>query len=168
MSTFIKKILLFLRKNYYKSKVMKVAYKCGESPKVNFKTVVNKKTSLGDNFNSNGLIIIGNGEVNVGNNFHCGFGCVFITENHNHNGNAIPYDNTYITKPVNIGNNVWLGINVIVLPGVTIGEGVIVQAGSVVTKDIQAYAIVGGHPAKIFSQRNIEHYEKLKEEGKFH
>jgi acetyltransferase-like isoleucine patch superfamily enzyme len=57
---------------------------------------------------------------------------------------------------------------VIILPGVTIHEGAIIQAGSVVVKDIEKCAIAGGHPAKVFKYRDIEHYEKLKKEGKFH
>lgn len=54
-----------------------------------------------------------------------------------------------IKGPVRIGNNVWLGERVIVLSGVTIGEGAIVAANSVVTHDIPAYALVGGSPARI-------------------
>ncbi|HFK7185066.1 acyltransferase [Serratia odorifera] len=156
------------RKGRYTAKVIKTAAKCGREPKINFPTLVNNKTRLGDNFNSNGLTIVGKGAVTVGDNFHCGFGCVLITENHNHNGNAIPYDNTYVIKDITIGDNVWLGINVIILPGVTLGEGAIIQAGSVVVKDIEPYAIAGGHPAKAFAQRDVEHYLRLKAEGKFH
>ena len=51
---------------------------------------------------------------------------------------------------------------------IVVGEGAIIQAGSVVCKDIPAYAIVGGHPAVPFKYRDQKHYEKLKEEGKFH
>lgn len=50
---------------------------------------------------------------------------------------------------------------------VTIGEGAIIAAGSVVVKDVPAYAIVGGNPAKVFKYRDVEHYKKLKDEGKF-
>ena len=56
----------------------------------------------------------------------------------------------------------------IVLGGVTIGEGAIIQAGSVVVKDIPKYAIAGGHPCIPFKQRDIVHYLKLKKEKKFH
>ena len=67
-----------------------------------------------------------------------------------------------------IEDNVWLGNRVTILPGVTIGEGAIIQAGSTVVRDIEKYAIAGGHPAKVFKYRDIDHYEKLKNEGKFH
>lgn len=61
-----------------------------------------------------------------------------------------------------IGNDVWLGANVIVVDGVKIGDGAIVAAGSVVTKDIPPYAIVGGVPAKIIKYRfEKEEIEKL-------
>jgi acetyltransferase-like isoleucine patch superfamily enzyme len=52
-------------------------------------------------------------------------------------------------KPIHIGKRVWLGANVTVLQGVTIGENAIVAAGAVVTKDVPANTIVGGVPAKI-------------------
>lgn len=109
----LKRWLRNLRKQRYRSKVIRVAESCGRDPKVNFLTVVNNKTRLGNNFNSNGLTVVGKGRVVIGDNFHCGFGCVLITENHNHHGNAIPYDNTYVLKDTHIGDNVWLGINVI-------------------------------------------------------
>jgi maltose O-acetyltransferase len=55
---------------------------------------------------------------------------------------------------LNIGNDVWIGARVIVLPGCKkIGNGVIIGAGSVVTKDIPDYAIVGGNPAKVLKMR---------------
>ncbi|GHV46300.1 hypothetical protein FACS1894204_07620 [Synergistales bacterium] len=49
-----------------------------------------------------------------------------------------------------------------------IGEGAIIQAGSVVVSDIPPYAIAGGAPAKVFKYRNREHFERLKAEGKYH
>ena len=59
-----------------------------------------------------------------------------------------------IGKPVTIGNDVWIGGNVIILPGVTIGSNVIIAAGAVVTKDIPDNSLVGGVPAKVL--RTIE------------
>ena len=57
-------------------------------------------------------------------------------------------------KAVIVGNDVWIGRNVVVMPGVSIGEGAIVGAGSVVTKDVEPYSIVGGVPAKLIRKRD--------------
>jgi len=64
------------------------------------------------------------------------------------------WDSVKIGK-ITIGNKVWVGFNVIILKGVTIGEGAIVAAGSVVTKDVPDFAIVGGNPAKLIKQNNL-------------
>jgi len=132
------------------------------------KTKLTKNTILGKNPNFNGLIINGLGQVTIGDNFHSGSECLLITANHNYEGTSIPYDNTYIIKPIIIGDNVWFGNRVIVLGGVTIGEGAIIQAGAMVHKDIPNYAIVGGNPAKIIKYRDVEHYVLLKSQSKFH
>ena len=54
--------------------------------------------------------------------------------------------------PVVIGNDVWIGDKATILPGVTIGDGAVIAANAVVTKDVPAYAVVGGNPAKIIKQ----------------
>lgn len=172
------KVIYFLR--LFKQKIKKVQRKtriyvvkrrCGgyvNRVQVGGVTKLTKNTFLGDNANFNGLIISGGGRVVIGDNFHSGPDCLFICQNHNFDkGEAIPYDSTYILRDITIEDNVWLGSRVIVLGGVTIGEGAIIQAGSTVVSDIPKYSIAGGHPAKPFSKRNIEHYEKLKAEGKF-
>ncbi len=133
---------------------------------INKRTKVTPNTYIGKNVHSNGLRIFGKGRVEIGDNFHCGTECQFITSYHNYEGVALPYDTTYIHKNISIGNNVWLGNRVIILGGVKIGEGVIIQAGSVVTSDIPSCAIAGGHPAKVFKTRNQSHYYKLLSEGK--
>lgn len=56
-------------------------------------------------------------------------------------------------EPVVIGNDVWIGANVIILPGVKIGDGAVIAAGAVVNKDVPSYAIVGGVPAKVIKYR---------------
>jgi acetyltransferase-like isoleucine patch superfamily enzyme len=131
-------------------------------------SITTQKTFLGDNVNFNGMKIRGGGKVTIGDNFHSGTDCEIISQNHNFEGGKIPYDNTYVYKEVNIGDNVWLGNRVIILPGVSIGEGAIIQAGSVVVKDINACAIAGGHPAKEFSSRDKLHYSELKKQKLFH
>ena len=52
-----------------------------------------------------------------------------------------------------IGNDVWLGYDVLVMPGVKIGDGAIIAARSVVVSDVPAYSVVGGNPAKVIKQR---------------
>ena len=54
---------------------------------------------------------------------------------------------------VTIGNDVWIGMRSIIMPGVTIGNGAVIGAGAVVTKDVPDYAIVGGVPAKVIKYR---------------
>jgi acetyltransferase-like isoleucine patch superfamily enzyme len=58
------------------------------------------------------------------------------------------------TRPIIIGNDVWIGMNATILKGVTIGVGAIVAAGAVVTKDVDAWTIVAGNPAKCVKQLN--------------
>lgn len=162
------KILKIIIRFFCTLSVKRKAHSFGSKLRVNFYSRVTNKTVLGENVNFNGMHISGNGIVNIGNNFHSGKGCVMITSYHNYDeGNAIPYDSTYIDKNIIIEDNVWLGSRVIVLAGVTIGEGAIIQAGSVIVNSIPKYAIAGGAPAKVFKYRNKDHYEKLKSEGKY-
>lgn len=135
---------------------------------VNRKSTFNNKTYLGKNVHFNGMWVGGCGRVEIGDNFHSGRECLMMTQNHNYEGEELPYDANYICKDILIEDNVWIGNRVIILGDVTIGEGAIIQAGSVVVNDIPKYAIAGGHPAKVFSSRNIEHYLKLKKARKFH
>lgn len=166
----MKKIIINLLRKYYKSKVLKNTKSYQEPLKVNGYSYVNSQTVLGKNINFNGMKIKGNGKVIIGNNFHSGQECLMITSYHKYDGgNAIPYDSKEnIDKDIIIEDNVWLGDRVIILGGVKIGEGAIIQAGSVIVKDIPKYTMAGGHPAKVFKYRDIEHYEKLKKEEKFH
>lgn len=130
---------------------------------------VNRNTIIGEDVSFNGIKIIGEGPVIIGNRFHCGEGCYIISENHDYDeGNELPYDSLRsITKKVIIEDNVWLGVCVIILPGAHIKEGAIIQAGSVVSGEIAKCGIAGGHPATVFKYRNISHYEELKRMGKF-
>ncbi len=153
----------------FKSSVIKTVRSYGSDLKVNGKTTVTNNTVLGNNVNFNGMTITGRGRVEIGNNFHSGPDCLIISQIHNYNeGKAIPYDATYLSKPVVIKSNIWLGSRVIILGAVTVGEGAIIQAGSVVCQDIPDFAIAGGHPAQVFKYRDIDHYMALRKAGKFH
>jgi len=78
--------------------------------------------------------------------------------------NRVILENSGI-KPIKIGNDVWIGYRAIIMDGVTIGDGAVVAAGAVVTKDVEPYTIVGGNPArpirKRFSDEIIERLLKL-------
>ncbi|OWT33194.1 acetyltransferase [Methanobrevibacter sp. 87.7] len=161
-------IIQKIKQKRYTNNVKNTCLSYGKNLKVNNKSIVNQNTSLKDNVNFNGMHIQGKGKVNIGSNFHSGIKCMIITDFHNYEGDAIPYDNTVISKDVIIEDNVWIGNRVIILGGTHIGEGAIIQAGSVVVNDIPKYGIAGGHPAKVFKYRDIDHYKKLKKEKKFH
>jgi acetyltransferase-like isoleucine patch superfamily enzyme len=57
------------------------------------------------------------------------------------------------SKKVVIGNDVWIGTRAIILPGVNIGDGAVIGAGAIVTKDVEPYAVVGGNPARLIRYR---------------
>lgn len=59
-------------------------------------------------------------------------------------------------RPITVGNNVWFGANIVVLPGVTIGDGCVIGAGSVVNKDVAAYSVVAGVPARVIKRLELE------------
>lgn len=165
---FITKFRSKISRWYYPWRIRKVAASCGVDLYTGSKTYVTSNTYLGNHVSFNGMSMSGKGRIQIGDYFHSGSGCQIITSFHNYEGNEIPYDGTFWDMDVTVGECVWFGNNVIVLGGVTIGEGAIIQAGSVVCKDVPSYAIAGGHPAIPFKYRNIEHYKRLKEEGKFH
>lgn len=152
----------------YGAIVKRQARSVGSGLCVNGYSHVTSNTVLADNVNFNGLEVSGQGAVSIGSNFHSGPQCLLITQFHNYDhGTALPYDATYVLKPIVIEDNVWLGSRVIILGGVTIGEGAIIQAGSVVVSDVPACGIAGGHPAKVFKSRDRDHYARLKQQGRF-
>ena len=70
------------------------------------------------------------------------------------NPDSIEYRWRTYAKPINIGNGCWIGANVVVLPGVTIGEGTVIGAGSVVTKNIPANVVAVGNPCRVIRRIN--------------
>ena len=93
-------------------------------------------------------------------------------DNHKHQqlrqGKCNTIRHTAISKDVTIEDNVWMGNMATILPSVKMGEGAIIPAGSVVVGNIEKYEIAGGHPAEVFKYHDSDHYEKLKQKGKFH
>ena len=95
------------------------------------------------------------GPVTIGCHVNLAQGITVTALNHNHKDTTLRIDEQGIsTKPVTISDDVWIGANAVILPGVTIGRHVVVAAGAVVTKDIPDNCIVGGVPAHILKDLN--------------
>lgn len=141
----------------------------GQNLRVNFPCKFSAHTIVGDNCNFNGIKVYGGGELIIGDFFHSGKGIEIYTDTHNYDkGDAIPYDSSTINYKIEIGDFVWIGSGVKILGNVKIADGAIIQAGSVVLSDIPYCGIAGGHPAKVFKYRDIEHFETLKEQERYH
>ena len=122
----------------------------GKAPTVlsGFNCDCGKNIHVGDNFLANyNVTILDRGPVHIGDNVLLGPGTVITAVGHPISPKGRREHLSYM-KPVTIGDDVWMGANVTVLPGVTIGNNVIVAAGAVVDKDVPDNCIVGGVPAK--------------------
>ena len=151
------------RQRFFTKIVKKQVGKFGSDFKVNGMCRLNNSVIIKNNVNLNGMNVQGNGQVIIGNNFHSGKEILLITQNHNwKNAKKIPYDDEYILTNITIEDNVWLGSRVTIVGNTTIGEGSIIQAGSVVVNDIPPLSIAGGHPATVFSKRDEGHYNECK------
>ena len=95
------------------------------------------------------------GGVKIGRNVNISDGVVVITAKHDINSPR--FEATY--EPIEIKDWAWLATNAIVLAGVTIGEGAVVAAGAVVTRDVPAYSVVGGNPATVIGERKKQQFE---------
>ena len=134
----------------------------GVALRVNGPCRLGGNVSVGNHCNFNQMDIKGSGEVTIGDYFHSGYGCLIETQSHNYEGTMIPYDTTFRKYKIVIKDFVWFGDRVLVCGNVTIGEGAIIAAGSVVVKDVPDYAIVGGNPAQVIKYRDIDHFCDLK------
>ena len=107
---------------------------------------------IGENFYSNvNCVILDGAKVRFGDNVFIAPNCGFYTAGH-------PFDveqrnsGLEYAKPITVGNNVWIGGNVCVLPGVTIGDNCVIGAGSVVNKDIPTGSLAVGNPCRVIRQ----------------
>lgn len=133
---------------------------------INENVKIGRYSKIGKNFSCHGDVAIGN---------YCAIAqdCFIVSHNHRVDLAALQIDFLRTNFPsidvesrgkVVIGHGVWLGKSVIVLPNVTVGNGAVVGAGAVVTRDVAPYSVVAGNPARIkkmrFSQTEIDKIEK--------
>ena len=106
------------------------------------------KISFGDNcFVNYNCVMLDGGLITLGDDVLIGPNVQILTINHSTAADQRLSKQSF-AQDVNIKNNVWIGAGAIILPGVTIGEGAVVAAGSVVTKDIDKATLVAGNPAR--------------------
>lgn len=143
---------------YFAKKIMK---KTGININIEKGAKINPAISIG-NDSGIGIDCELYGEVVIGNNVLMGPECVFYTSNHEcHDKNKlIGEQGQTVEEKIIIEDDVWIGRRVIVLPGVKISRGMVVGAGSVLTKNFPEYSIVAGNPCKIIGMRGEESEKK--------
>jgi len=113
--------------------------------------------------------IDGNGGVSIAAYSIIAPEVLVVSANHNYRETKfLPYDNTDILDPVTIGRGVWIRQRATLLPGVSIGDGAVVGACSVVTKNVPEGAIVAGNPAKIVATRDQNQLNQMLENNWFY
>lgn len=126
---------------------------CGDKVDIGRKISFSSKISIG-NSSSIGDYTHIHGELQIGNNVMIAPHCAFIASDHNIDNLDIPMNCQGTTEgKIVIENNCWIGYGSVILNNVNIGEGSVVAAGAVVTKDVAPYAVVGGVPAKVIKYR---------------
>lgn len=122
-----------------------------------FYTDFGKNIKIGKNvFINSGCHFQDQGGITIGNDVLIGHNVVLATINHD----LAPSQNRKNHyAPITISNNVWIGSNATILPGVTISEWAVVAAGAVVTKNVESYTVVGGNPAKLI--KTVEREEAI-------
>ena len=128
--------------------------RCGTNVNIQKNTKFSHRCTIGNN-SGIGRYSVLHGPVYIGNDVMMGPNCTIYTQNHSYTDISKPMNLQGFSseRPVVIGNDVWIGGHVIILPGVKVGNHSIIGAGSVVTKDVPEFAVVGGNPAKVLKFR---------------
>lgn len=124
----------------------------------------NATVIIGDRSFIGGSMLVCSQEISIGDDVLIAWGCTIV----DHNSHSLYWEErkddvinwaqgkkdwTHVKMaPVKIGNKAWIGFNVIILKGITIGEGAVIGAGSVVTKDVEPFTVVAGNPAKMIKK----------------
>ena len=147
----------FLRKLLVKSFLID----CGKGITVKSNADISMFIKVGNN-SELGTRCMVQSHVVIGDNVIMGPDVKIYSRNHRYDHIDLPIQyQGKIQKQTVIGNDVWIGANVIILPGVTVGDHVVIGAGSIVAKDIEDYSVVGGNPARIIKKRADKKHGQL-------
>ena len=127
-----------------------------------------KHAVLGDNVHiGNQAFIRAEGGLFIGDHTHISRNFLLYTMSHRTDDERVPYDEGWVKKPVHIGANVWIGMNVTVVPGTRIGDGAIIGMGTVVSGEVPPHVVVVGSKWRIVGQRDTVHYDECVANGLF-
>lgn len=114
-------------------------------------------TSIGQN-----TVLVARERIEIGSNVMVAGNCYLLDVDHEYDAIDVPVPQQGLrVSPIKIGDDVWVGAHTIILRGVTIGEGAIIGANSVVSKDIPPYAVAVGNPARVVKYRGAEAKQPL-------
>ena len=112
-----------------------------------FKCLENSKCEIGNRvFHNQNCSNTSEKEIRIGDN--CNIANNVVIVDHDHNLGECGVEDGLVSSPIHIGENVWVGANAVILRGVEIGDGSVIAAGAVVNKNVPAYELWGGMPAK--------------------
>ncbi len=155
----------YLQEKYYKKakKIGKGVYFNGISYIGSIENVeIGNNVHLGDN-----AYISAKGGLYIGDNTHISRNLVLYTDTHNYEGKYLPYDDTLRLRKVVIEKNVWIGMNVTILPGTHIKEGAVIGAGAVVAGSVEACSVYGASLGSMIKKRNMTHYNELEQKQQY-
>lgn len=141
----VSRLLVFFRRVYWRSRLGDIGHGCYIYPNV----VIHSpgSVSIGNRVSMAEFVHIwGGGGVRIGDDVMIASHCIITSQTHNVDP-SVRRENVF--KPVVIGENVWIGSGATILPGVSIGKNSVIAAGSVVTHDVPANALVKGVPANV-------------------
>jgi len=150
-------IFQLLLKSYDKSSTIdyKTYIRYPAHVKIGRRTVINRGCCLIASYHHK------EAEISIGNHVAVGPGTYFLAAGHDYRTRNLA--NT--AGSIYVGDDVWIGARSVILQGVTIGEGAVIAAGSVVTKDVPAYTVAAGVPARVIKERVLSEKElQIKEE----
>ncbi|MBD3279254.1 MAG: acyltransferase [Candidatus Pacebacteria bacterium] len=149
---------------YMRQNILKLGGKIGKNVRIDRDVIISgmKNVKIGNNVSiGSNCFIWANGGLEIGNNTVISRNLILHTDNHNYQGKTLPFDYQDVSRPVKIGNNVWIGTHVKICPGTVIEDGAIIGMGTVIFGRVPKRAIVGSPKFKVIKHRDKEHYQKL-------